>query len=372
MTTASDALIELVRARGPMTFADYQRLALYHPQHGYYVAGRVRSGWSGHYITSAQLDPAFGELWAGGFEQIWVACGSPSSFEIVELGPGEGAFAASVLQGASERFRHALSYRLVERSPELRARQEKILEGEENVAWVIDVTEAGHVKSGCVIANEVLDNQAVHVVERRDGQLVELWVEESGGRLERHERPLSDPAVEDFLIRTGMTPAEDGIVEVPLEAESIVRNAASMLDKGALIFVDYGAEATELVAKPEGTVVCYSASGADDDPLDRPGEKDITSHANWTSVRDVVTSEGLAPVGPVKQRDVLLALGLPELVASAKEAQETALAAGRGADGFRAIARRQALATLADPAGLGGLDVFAALKGIEAPAFLGL
>ncbi|MEA2461067.1 MAG: hypothetical protein QOH90_1244, partial [Actinomycetota bacterium] len=91
---------------------------------------------------------------------------------------------------------------------------------------------------------------------------------------------------------------------------------------------------------------------------------------NWTEVRRSIESCGLAPAGPRPQAEVLRALGLPELLAEAKREQDLALAEGRGADGFRAIARRQALGALTDPSGLGGLQVFAGLKGIETPGFL--
>jgi SAM-dependent MidA family methyltransferase len=351
-----------------MSFAEFQALALYHPEHGYYTSGRERIGWGGHYITSAQLDPAFGELWARGLEQVWRACGAPDAFSVVELGPGEGAFASSVLRGASRAFRSALSYVLVERGEPLRARQRELLGDQKNVSWVADLSDLEPAPTGCVVANEVLDNQPVHIVERHEDSLVELYVQEKGGVLEGTWRP-APPPVTGFLARTGME-AHEGRAEVHLEAEALVVGAAHAIGKGALVFLDYGAEASELSTKPEGTLVCYSAAGVDDDPLDHPGEKDITSHANWTSVRDVSAAEGLQSVGPLKQRDVLIALGLPELLVGAKAQQETALAQGRGADGFRAIARRQALATLADPAGLGGLDVFVTLKGIDGPTFL--
>jgi SAM-dependent MidA family methyltransferase len=368
VTDTSNGLIALIREKGRISFAEFQALALYHAELGYYTSGRERSGWGGHYITSAQLDPAFGELWARGLEEIWRASGAPNRFFVVELGPGEGAFAASVLRGASSDLRSALSYVLVERSDVLRARQAVLLHGEADVSWASGLSEMTPHAAGCIIANEVLDNQPVHIVEQQGGSLVELNVEEQAGGLQGTWLPATPPLI-DFLTRNGMERPE-GRIEVHLAAEQLVRSAAAAIQTGALVFLDYGAEALELLSKPEGTLVCYSGQGVDDDPLDRPGEKDITSHANWTSVRAAVTAAGLEPSGPVPQREVLISLGLRDLMQAAKEEQERALQAGRGAEGFRAIARRQALATLAEPAGLGGMDVFAALKGIEAPPFL--
>ncbi|MEA2499558.1 MAG: hypothetical protein QOH26_1963 [Actinomycetota bacterium] len=370
MTELSQRIIEIVRDEGPITFARYQALALYDPEAGYYAAGTERSGWGGHYITSAQLDPAFGALWAKGLEQLWGASGTPARWDVIELGPGEGAFAASILGAAHGAFGRALRYTLVERSPQLTARQRELLADHDNVAWVSSADEVPTAEAGVVVANEVLDNQPVHILERKDGAWLEVFVEEQGERLERRLGPPSDARLTDYVGATGAPSQNGSLVELSLDAEALVTRAASLVQRGAVVFVDYGAETAELFGRTAGTVVCYSAAGADDDPLDRPGEKDITSHANWTIARQAVQAAGLAAIGPVPQRDVLIALGLRAMLDDAKEKQDKALAKGRGAEGFRAIARRQALATLADPSGLGGLQVFVGLKGIAHPPFL--
>ena len=259
MTEASAAIIEIVRREGPMTFADFQALALYHPEHGYYTAGPARSGWAGHYVTSPQLDAGFGTLWARALEQVWGACGTPSSFEVVEVGPGEGGFAASVLGAVKGGFAHALTYRLVERSDALRERQREVLSGHERVSWVSDLTDVSEIEAGCIVANEVLDNQPVHVVERRDGAILELFVEADGEGLKRTLGSPSDSEIEDFLRRNALELEEGGVTEVGTVAEDLALAAARLVRKGAVVFIDYGATSEELLRHPAGTVVCYSA-----------------------------------------------------------------------------------------------------------------
>jgi SAM-dependent MidA family methyltransferase len=97
MTIAHKLLVDRIRNEGAVTFADYMALALYHPEHGYYRQPQAHVGWNGHFLTSPEIDPAFGELWARAFEQVWRECGSPESFDVVEPGPGEAGFAAAVL-----------------------------------------------------------------------------------------------------------------------------------------------------------------------------------------------------------------------------------------------------------------------------------
>jgi SAM-dependent MidA family methyltransferase len=136
------------------------------------------------------------------------------------------------------------------------------------------------------------------------------------------------------------------------------------------VFVDYGAESSELMTRPRGTLVAYSAGGASEDLLARPGEQDLTAHANWTVVRQTCESLGLSVRGPIPQREALLALGAREAAADLRAEHSRAAAEGRGADAVRALSRRSALGAVLDPGGLGGLGVLTATKGIEPDALL--
>ena len=106
-------------------------LALYHPEHGYYTSGAVRTGRAGHFMTSAELDPSFGQLWSRGLEQVWKSCGRPDPFHVVEIGGGEGGFAAAILEATTVPF----SYRLVERVEEVERRQRRRLSHFTSVSW---------------------------------------------------------------------------------------------------------------------------------------------------------------------------------------------------------------------------------------------
>ena len=147
-------------------------LALYHPQHGYYSSGRVRTGRAGHFMTSAELDPSFGELWARAIEQTWELCGRPARLNVVEIGGGEGGFAAAVLASAQV----PLSYVLVERVGEVERRQRERLVDFDNVNWIRSLDAVSPGSAHFVIAVEVLDNSPVHVIERAAGSLREIYV----------------------------------------------------------------------------------------------------------------------------------------------------------------------------------------------------
>ena len=367
-----DYLIQRIRTQGPMPFAAYMQLALYHPHHGYYTGGRARTGWKGHYVTSPEVDPAFGELWARAFEQVWVAAGRPAQFDIIELGPGEGGFAHAALGAMSGPFAKAVRYRLIERVAANQERQRHLLDHFTKVSWHRSVVEVPQAEVGCFFANEVLDNLPVHLVEQKDGRLWEVCVEERDGAFVTTLRPPSNPELASFLHRCGVDLPDGHRFEVALAAESLIAHAAGRLQRGAWVFVDYGLPAAAIAERPGGTVVCYSDSGTDDAVLDRVGEKDITVHANWTSVGLALKSQGHEVSGPRLQREVLNALGLQQLHDELREEWRRANGAGEGAVALRALSRRQALGVLGDPNGLGGLQVMAGKRDIGPLAFMGV
>lgn len=368
-TPLQEVLVSKIRAGGPIPFAAYMQLALYHPHHGYYASGEPRTGWGGHFVTSPELDPAFGALWAAGFEQIWEACGRPPDFHVIEIGPGEGGMAAGVIEAVEAPFAEALHLDLIERSPEVEDRQRAALSGFEKVTWHRSITELPSRDAGCFFANEVLDNLPVHLVQMDAGELKEICVSEEAGRLTEVKLPASNPELAAFVSRCGVELPEGHRFEIHLAAESLIRRAGAAIARGCTIFVDYGDRADDLARRGNGSLVCYSASGADDEPLVAPGTKDITMHANWTAVTAALEATGNEVTGPLAQRTILRRLGLEALHDALREEFRTASAAGEGGTAVRALSRRQALGALGDPGGLGGLEVVVGSRGIASPAF---
>src|SRR4030095_6904464 len=74
-------LIEIIRAEiganGPISFARFMELALYHPEHGYYGSGRASIGRRGDFFTNVSVGPLFGKLVAAQFCEIWEKLGQP-------------------------------------------------------------------------------------------------------------------------------------------------------------------------------------------------------------------------------------------------------------------------------------------------------
>ena len=83
---------EIARAGGFIPLARYMELVLYAPGLGYYVAGARKFGAAGDFVTGPELTPLFGAALA---RQLEAALAATPTREIVELGAGSGALAAS-------------------------------------------------------------------------------------------------------------------------------------------------------------------------------------------------------------------------------------------------------------------------------------
>jgi NADH dehydrogenase [ubiquinone] 1 alpha subcomplex assembly factor 7 len=357
-TALEGVLRERIRNRGPLSFRDYMDACLYHPEHGYYASGEVRTGRRGHFLTSPELDPAYGALWGRAFEELWEEGGAPSEFTVVEVGPGEGGFAAALLAAAAGRFADALRYVLVEPHRAVAERQRARLGGPRRAMWKAKLAEVAPVAAGVVFANEVLDNLPVHVLERRGGHVYEVHVTAAAGGLAEILLPISSAELAD----PAAWPAEGERSEVGIEAGAMVGAAARLVERGAAVFVDYGY--TDAAAHPRGTVVAYSSAGADCSVVARPGERDITAHVDWGAVASSLEGAGLDARPPVTQRDTLLALGIEDFDRRLRAEHDEAAATGAGAAAVRALSRRHALRALLDPGGLGGMQVMVGTKSV--------
>jgi SAM-dependent MidA family methyltransferase len=309
-----------IAARGPIPFARFMEICLYHPRFGYYTRG-FGGGGGRDYVTSSGLHRAFGTLVARQAEDMWRRLGRPEPFLFVEFGPGEGYFAADFLQEAArlEGFSRALRYLLVETSPVLAARQKARLAGRAAMspAWVTDErleTRAGF--TGCLFANEVLDAFPVHRVVGTSGGPREVHVALRDGRLVEEPRPLSSGTLARFLADAGVVLEEGQEVDLNLAAPCWLSWAVRLPRRGYVLIVDYGHEAAELYhpSRRRGTLLAYHRHLVHEDFLARPGEQDLTAHLDFTALRRAAEAAGARWLGAVSQARFLLALGALEFL----------------------------------------------------------
>ncbi len=307
---------------GPMPVADYMRLCLTHPEHGYYTAnnpigGRAsadRSG--GDFITAPEVSQMFGEMVGVWVMEVWQALGSPSPFALVEIGPGRGTLMADLLRvsRAMPGFREAMDLHLVEISPVL-AEQQSLALGKmgAKATWLSDVAGLPDMPT-VVIANEVLDalpvNQMVWHDDAWHQRVVGLVGNEGSQRLGFTVRNGEDdrPKAASQSAKThSLDP--NTVLETAVEAEKLVASLAERLTRqtGAALFIDYGS-----LQPGFGDTLQAVRNHAYADPLTDPGKADLSVHVNFAPLVAIAQNAGCAVPAPVTQGEFLLALGLLE------------------------------------------------------------
>ena len=71
MSELGELIADRIRASGPISFAEFMELALYHPELGYYARSPLKTGRAGDFFTSVDVGPIFGELLAKQFAEMW-------------------------------------------------------------------------------------------------------------------------------------------------------------------------------------------------------------------------------------------------------------------------------------------------------------
>lgn len=337
-----DILREKIRASGKIPFADFMATALYHPAYGYYSSERVKIGKRGDYYTSPLVHSVFAEILCKQIEEMWRIAGG-NDFAVIEMGAGDGSLCHDLLMHAREHypsFYRVLKYIILEESPSMRDLQRKRFyppplmgggegksgrEGEDareefpanKVLWV-DYSDPLLKKgvTGCFLSNELVDAFPVHLVEKRGGELKEVFVSLKDDAFTEVMNVPSTPEIGEYFHRLGIELEEGQRAEVNLKAIEWMRWVAKSMKKGFVITIDYGYPAEELYApdRKTGTLLCYHRHRVVENPFINIGEQDITAHVDFTTLMKVGEEEGLQVAGFTDQTRFLFGLGIGERI----------------------------------------------------------
>ena len=301
------ALEELIREEigrdGPVPFQRFMELALYHPEYGYYRRQRDPFGVEGDFYTNSQLQPVFGRLVAQQIARWREEMGRPGDFTVVEVGAGRG-----------------------ETLEEVR----KALPGVRCVAVDRAGDELPRRFSGVIYSNELFDALPVHLVSRRGSGVAEILVDARAKGFSWVEGEPSIMALAEYVDHHAPGLAEGRKIEVNLSALHELERMATALEHGFVLTIDYGYTATEIARGrfPDGSLMSYQRHQAQEDVLREPGERDITSHTNFTALEARGREMGLQSMGVTSQAHFLLAIGEADQF-------ETALAAAHERETLR-------------------------------------
>ncbi|UWQ75966.1 class I SAM-dependent methyltransferase [Leisingera sp. M658] len=300
----ADHLAARIQADGPMSVAAYMGECLLHPQYGYYTT-RDPLGAQGDFITAPEISQMFGELIGLALAQCWLDQGAPAPFTLAELGPGRGTLMADLLRATRgvPGFHAAMQIKLIEASPKLRRTQANTLEAYAP-EW-LDTVDALPDQPLLLVANEFFDALPIRQFIRSGGHWSERRIGLTDGRLAFGLSPAApQPALDHRLPDT----QEGDLVEICDAAAPVTQAIASRIAAhgGAALIVDYG----DWRALGDTLQALHAHKPAD--PLQAPGEADLTAHVDFEVLATAAKTAGCAYTRLTPQGVFLERLGITD------------------------------------------------------------
>lgn len=300
MTPLTHILFGRIAQDGPMTVAEYMTTCLLHSAYGYYTT-RPAFGAEGDFVTAPEISQMFGELVGLALAQAWLDQGAPANPVLAELGPGRGTLMRDVLwalRAVPDLTPHVY---LIEASPKMRDAQAETLAGHE-VTWIdhaADLPDAPLL----AMANEFFDALPIRQYRRAAQGWDELRIGTQDGALTRGFAPAGD--VSALANRLEDTQPGD-IVETCAPAIPVVEELAKRIAAhgGAALIADYG-DWRSLGDTWQALRAHKSA-----DPLEAPGQADLTAHVDFEPLVEAARAAGARPSRLSRQGVFLERLGI--------------------------------------------------------------
>lgn len=304
-----DLIQNRIKETGPISFAEFMKIVLYHPEWGYYC----KKNQSDDYYTNVDVNPVFAKVLAQYFVKEWRKNFSPEKkFILVELGCGTGKLAQGILQWVQDndkKFYEVLEYVGVEESLVRRnnlARLNKKFENKVRPEKKFDFPEKSI--EGIVFSNEFFDALPFHRVINKKGEILEIYIDDS---LEEIVQKPSEE-VQSYLSWLDIRVPEKCIAEMHVESKKWMEKIGKALRKGVVLTIDYGFESEELYSdqRPEGTALCHLQHQTNKNFYKNLGLQDITAHINFTTLIKEGEKWGLSSSPLQTQSKFLLENGL--------------------------------------------------------------
>lgn len=278
-----------------LRFDRFMNLALHDPERGYYTR-RIRGvGKTGDFTTTPMISESLGKAIAS-----WAVAAMRESKtrNLIELGPGEGYLAATVIKHLPWWRRPTLH--LVETSEPLRKKQKALLG--KRVHWHDSIESALEACKGnaCIYSNEFADAFPVRIFRKNHDDWSELHL--APEEIWKKCASLPDSSIFELNFSNGQR------VEVSEAYHDWLKGWLPIWKSGRVLTIDYGAPATELYhRRPRGSVRAYLLQQRIEGPqvADYPGRQDITADVNFTDIQRWSAPQ-LRTIRLIPQREFLL------------------------------------------------------------------
>ncbi|MFC0269986.1 class I SAM-dependent methyltransferase [Metabacillus herbersteinensis] len=308
---------KIIQCGGSITYSDYIDLVLYDPEHGYYTKNQNKIGPKGDFYTSSSVSDCFAKVFARRFISLVEQSLIEPAF--CEIGGGTGKFLSSFLsewKKQSPKTYEILEVTVIDKSPfHLELQREN--SGLKSIQFLERLEELEASFNGIFFSNELFDALPVHVIEKRNGELFEVWIEigEKDTVVEQC-LPLANEEIKNYLIWQKLQINEGQRIEIPLKMLELLDVIDQKIKSGLIITVDYG-YTNEEWSHPvhhNGSLRGYYKHRMIQDPLQHPFNMDLTTHIHLDAYRSKASLFTWELIVNEKQDEFLVNAGVLDLL----------------------------------------------------------
>jgi len=280
---------------------------LYDKKKGYY-SSTLPFGSSGDFITAPGVSSLFSEMIGIWIISTWETFGKPKSFNIVELGPGDGNLTKIILKIFKKfnKFNNSFNIFLYEKSIALKNLQKKNI-NDSRVKWIKNFK---NIKKGPIIffGNEFFDAIPIKQYYRKNNLLLEKYYYlNKDNKINTIFKKTSAKVV--YKVNKFKSLGKLKFIEFPKlgfdELQKITKKIAQL--NGGILLIDYG------YLKPKNKDTLQSLmKHKKNNLLSNLGNADITSLVNFKLLNEYFNKKNLKVKKIVTQKNFLKKIGILE------------------------------------------------------------
>ena len=272
-------------------FDTFMQEALY-SESGFFNTENVRSSEKGDFLTSPEVSQYFGVI-----IRSWID--SKNFYEnIVEFGSGTGSLIEQIgLKNIT--------------AVELSSTARKVIDNK-GILSVKSYEDLNILSADLVYGNEILDNIPCSIAVYKENNWYEKVVDISKDNLSYAYQPIRDEQL-NWINLNKIEPNKNYEVELQTNIDNLIANLISRFQPKSFLFFDYGYEQKNRnKRKYKSLLRTYKKHHLSVDPIDDPGNVDITYDINFSAVKENFKSLGYS-VSLKKQREFLLENGFNDI-----------------------------------------------------------
>jgi len=304
---------------------------------GFFNTDNVRSSEKGDFLTSPEVSKYFGVV-----IRSWID--SKNFYEnIVEFGSGTGSLIEQIgLNNIT--------------AVELSSTARKVIHNK-GILSVKSYEDLNILSADLVYGNEILDNIPCSIGVYKENDWYEKVVDISKDDLSYAYQPIRDEQL-NWINLNKIEPNKNYEVEIQTNIDNLIANLVSRFQPKSFLFFDYGYEQINREKRKYKSLLrTYKKHHLSVDPIDDPGNVDITYDINFSAVKENLKALGYN-VSLKKQREFLLENGFNDIYDDLKN-QYISL---EGIERLKINSELNGLKAILDSNGLGGFYCLIAEK----------